>query len=216
MSTKQTKIDFRKSRKELFSAPTTKFVIVEVPELRYLMIDGAGDPNTARSYKEAIETLYPVAYAIKFASKLKLGRDYVVPPLEALWWADDMQDFIERRKDRWLWTAMIMLPDWITSGLASSCIETIERTERPPAISKLRIGALAEGSSVQIVHVGAYDDEGPVLARLHHEFMPANGLTYNGSHHEIYLNDPRKTPPNQLKTILRQPVKPASAKSRVG
>jgi hypothetical protein len=209
MSTEKAKIDIRKSRKELFSAPTAKFVIIEVPELRYLMIDGAGDPNTARSYKEAIETLYPVAYAIKFASKLKLGRDYVVPPLEALWWADDMNDFIDRRKDRWLWTAMIMLPDWITLELASSCIKTVQSTRRPPAISKLRIGTLAEGRSVQILHVGAYDDEGPVLKRMHHEFMPANGLTFNGSHHEIYLSDARKTSPDKLKTILRQPVKPA-------
>jgi hypothetical protein len=209
MSTEKAKIDFRKSCKELFSAPTAKFVIIEVPELRYLMIDGAGDPNTACSYKEAIETLYPVAYAIKFASKLTLGRDYVVPPLEALWWADHMKDFIDRRKDRWLWTAMIMLPDWITLELASSCIKTVQSTRRPPAISKLRIGTLAEGRSVQILHVGAYDDEGPVLARMHHEFMPANGLTFNGSHHEIYLSDARKTSPDKLKTILRQPVKPA-------
>lgn len=209
MSTENAKIDFRKSRKELFSAPAGKFVIVEVPELRYLMIDGAGDPNSARSYKEAIETLYPVAYAIKFASKLKLGRDYVVPPLEALWWADDMNDFIGRRKDTWLWTAMIMLPDWISAELISGCIETLQSTKRPPAIANLRIGTLAEGQSVQILHVGAYDDEGPVLARLHHEFMPANGLTFNGSHHEIYLSDARKTSPEKLKTILRQPVKPA-------
>ncbi len=209
MSTARTKIDFRKSRKEIFSAPTAKFVIIEVPELRYLMIDGAGDPNTARAYKEAIETLYPVAYAIKFASKLKLGRDYVVPPLEALWWANDMDDFIARRKDRWLWTAMIMLPDWIAPELASSCIETVQGTKRPPAISKLRVGTLTEGPSVQILHVGAYDNEGPVLARLHNEFMPANGLSYNGAHHEIYLSDARKTAPEKLKTILRQPVRPA-------
>ena len=209
MSTEKSKIDLRKSSRELFSAPTAKFVIIEVPELRYLMIDGAGDPNTARSYKEAIETLYPVAYAIKFASKLKLGRDYVVPPLEALWWADDMDDFIDRRKDKWLWTAMIMLPDWIAPELASNCIETVRSKKHPPAISKLRIGTLAEGRSVQILHVGAYDDEGPVLARMHREFMPANGLTFNGSHHEIYLSDARKTSPEKLKTILRQPVKPA-------
>lgn len=209
MSTERTKIDFRKSRRELFSAPTANFVTIEVPELSYLMIDAAGDPNTTRSYKEAIETLYPVAYAIKFASKLKLGRDYVVPPLEALWWADDMDDFIRRRKDRWLWTTMIMLPDWIPAEMTSDCIETVRSTKRPPAISKLRIGTLAEGRSLQVLHVGAYDDEGPVLARMHHEFMPANGLTFNGSHHEIYLSDARKTSPDKLKTILRQPVKPA-------
>jgi hypothetical protein len=211
MSTAKTKTDFRKSRKELFSAPTAEFAIIEVPELRYLMIDGAGDPNTSRSYKEALETLYPVAYAVKFASKLKLGRDYVVPPLEALWWADNMDDFVERRKDRWLWTAMIMLPDWITPELARSCIEAVKRKKPPPALAKLRIGTLTEGQSVQILHVGAYDDEGPVLARMHHEFMPAKKLTFNGSHHEIYLSDARKTSPNRLKTILRQPVKPAKS-----
>lgn len=201
------KVDFRKSLKGLYSGSTKDFVLVDVPETRYLMIDGEGDPNTARSYKDAIETLYPVAYAIKFASKLGLGRDYVVPPLEALWWAAEMEDFIERRKDRWLWTVMLMLPGWIEPEFATDCIEPVRQKKRPPALAKLRIEALHEGPSVQILHVGAYDDEGPVLARMHHDFMPSKNLTFNGRHHEIYLSDARKTPPDKLKTILRQPVR---------
>lgn len=202
------KIDFRKSLKGLYSASTKDFALVDVPEFRYLMIDGEGDPNTARSYKDAIETLYPVAYAIKFASKLGLGRDYVVPPLEALWWAADMEDFIGRRKDRWLWTVMLMLPDWIDPEFATTCIEPVRQKKCPPALAKLRIEALHEGRCVQILHVGAYDDEGPVLARMHQDFMPSKNLTFNGRHHEIYLSDARKTPPDKLKTILRQPVRP--------
>ena len=200
------KIDFRKTMKALFSASAKDFALIDVPRLRYLMIDGEGDPNTARSYREAIETLYPVAYAMKFASKRTLGRDYVVPPLEALWWAADMEDFVARRKDRWLWTAMIMQPDWITPELAESCMDEVRTTKLPPALSRLRIDALHEGTCLQILHVGPYDDEGPVLARMHHDVMPSRQLTFNGAHHEIYLSDPRRTLPGKLKTLLRQPV----------
>jgi len=200
------KIDFKKTLSALYTAPTDRFVTVEVPTLTFVKVDGAGDPNTAPAYGQAIEWLYAVSYGLKFAAKGR-GKDYVVPPLEGLWWADDPADFVARRKDRWRWTMMIMAPDFIDRPMFDAAVAKAGRKlGRPPAT--LRLEPLAEGRSLQIQHVGSYDDEGPTLARLHGEVMPAEGLTFAGPHHEIYLGDPRRTAPARLRTILRQPVKP--------
>ena len=140
-------------------------------------------------------------------SKNELGRDYVVPPLEVLWWAKEMKSFEKREKSKWSWTMMIMVPNGITKAYATKAIRTFKEKKPEANISKIRFDSLAEGLSVQILHVGPYDAEGPVLARMHKEFMPENNFVFNGIHHEIYLGDPRKTSPEKLKTILRQPVK---------
>ena len=200
------KIDFKKTLAKLYTAPTDRFVPVEVPTLTFVKVDGAGDPNTAPAYKQAIEWLYPVSYALKFAAK-GLGKDYVVSPLEGLWWADDPADFVARRKDRWRWTMMIMAPDFIDAPLFDAAVAKTRKKlgDAPPS---LRLEPLTEGRSLQIMHIGSYDDEGPTLARLHDDVMPAEGLSFAGPHHEIYLGDPRKTAPARLRTILRQPVKP--------
>jgi hypothetical protein len=205
------KIDFRKQSKHLYAPSAKEFVIVDVPATRYLMIDGRGDPNTSEAYKQAIEALYAVSYTLKFASKKELDRDYVVPPLEALWWAEDMSAFASGTKDLWRWTAMIMVPEWIEPAQISGAVETVWARKNPTALALLRHEILHEGPSVHILHVGSYDEEGPTLSRLHHQYLPQNGLTFNGKHHEIYLSDPRKTPASKLKTILRQPVRPANA-----
>lgn len=202
------KIDFKKSLKALYDAPKGRFTRVDVPKLRYVMADGQGDPNTVSAYKAAIEWLFSLSYAMKFAAKRELQSDYVVPPLEGLWWADDPADFIARRKERWRWTAMIMVPDFIGPDLYLAALaKTRAKRGEPP--EWLRLECLTEGLSLQTLHVGSYEDEGPILATLHHELMPADKLSFNGKHHEIYLSDPRKTPPDKLKTILRQPVKAA-------
>lgn len=200
------KIDFKKTLTALYTAPADRFVAIDVPALTFVMIDGEGDPNTALAYKQAIEWLYPVSYALKFAAK-GIGKDYVVPPLEGLWWADDPADFVARRKDRWRWTMMIMAPDFIERSFFETAIEKTKK-KFGDAPSSLRLEPLTEGRVLQTLHIGSYDDEGPTLARLHDEVMPAQGLTFAGPHHEIYLSDPRKTAPGKLKTILRQPVKP--------
>lgn len=199
------KIDFRKTHAAFYTAPADRFVEVDVPQLRFVKIDGEGDPNTSPAYRQAIEWLYPVSYALKFAAK-GFGKDYVVPPLEGLWWAEDPADFVARRKDRWRWTMMIMAPDFIAPLLFEAAVEKTKR-KLGDAPSSLRLEPLAEGRSLQTLHVGSYDEEGPALARLHNEIMPAQGLTFAGPHHEIYLSDPRKTAPPRLRTILRQPVK---------
>ena len=200
------KIDFKKTLAKLYTAPTDRFVPVEVPTLTFVKVDGVGDPNTASAYKQAIEWLYPVSYALKFAAK-GFGKDYVVPPLEGLWWADDPADFVARRKDRWRWTLMIMAPDFVDTPLFDAAVAKTRKKlgDAPPS---LRLEPLSEGRSLQIMHLGSYYDEGPTLARLHDDVMPAEGLTFAGPHHEIYLGDPRKTAPARLRTILRQPVKP--------
>ncbi|MGV8873567.1 MAG: GyrI-like domain-containing protein [Rhodococcus sp. (in: high G+C Gram-positive bacteria)] len=200
------KVDFKKTL-DAYSARHAVFRTLVVPPLTYLIIDGRGDPNTAPEYAEAIAALYPVAYALKFASKKKLERDYVVMPLEALWWADDMASFTtERNKDRWNWTAMIMVPDWIDRPMFDAAVAAAGATRESVTMSRIRFETLDEGLCVQTLHIGSYDDETRVLAELHHQYIPDAGLTMTGKHHEIYLSDPRRVEPAKLRTILRQPV----------
>jgi hypothetical protein len=202
------KIDFKREWKHLYQPSKKDFQIVEVPPLNFLMITGHGDPNTAADYTAAVETLYGVAYKLKFHSK-KSGQDYIVPPLEGLWWAKNLDSFTTSRdKSQWDWTMMIMTPDWITKEDYQLALEDSVKKDLP-AIQKLRFDRYDEGLCVQILHLGSYDDEGPVLARLHKEWMPENGYKFNGKHHEIYLSDPRRVEPEKLKTILRQPIKKA-------
>jgi hypothetical protein len=201
------KIDFRREFKDLYAPSSKDFSIVDVPSMRFLMVDGQGDPNSAESYREAVEAVYAVSYVLKFASKKELDKDYVVAPLEGLWSAPDPSAFELRAKDEWQWTMLIMQPSWISAEMVDFAFGAAEAKKDLPALSLLRLEDFAEGQSAQILHIGSYDDEAPTLRRLHTEFMPAHGLTFNGRHHEIYLSDPRKTEAANLKTILRQPVK---------
>jgi len=192
--------------KALWQPPVGRFTIVDVPKMQFVMVDGKGDPNVSEDYKAAVQWLYGVSYALKFASKRELGRDYTVAPLEGLWWADDMADFVRGDKSRWQWTMMIMQPDWIARPMFDAAVARArEKLGTPPP--GLRLEDYDEGLSVQVMHVGPYSAEGPTLARLHGEFLPANGLKETGRHHEIYIGDPRRTAPEKLKTVLRQPVR---------
>ncbi len=200
------KLDFKKELKQFYQPPSTEFVEVELPEFRYVMVDGAGDPNTDAAYQRALEWLYSTSYAMKFASKVSLDRDYVVPPLEGLWWADDPADFVTRNKAAWKWTMMIMVPDFIPDEVyAAAKDKAMAKLGEPP--SSFRLEMLREGRCLQRLHIGSYDEEGPVLAQLHDDIMPELGLDFNGHHHEIYISDPRRVPASRLKTVLRQPVK---------
>ncbi|MBT2325881.1 GyrI-like domain-containing protein [Variovorax paradoxus] len=200
------KIDFKKTLKLLYNPPAGEFASVEVPLMQFVKVDGEGDPNTVPAYRSAVEWLYGVSYAAKFAAKAALGKDYVVPPVEGLWWADDSKTFITREKDQWRWTMMIMVPDFVTRDIFENAVaKTSGKLGQSP--QSLRLELYGEGLSLQTLHVGGYDEEGPVLARLHGEVMPNMGMAFNGPHHEIYLSDPRKTESAKLKTILRQPVK---------
>lgn len=200
------KVDFKKEYDE-YRARHREFRIVDVRPLQYLMVDGHGDPNTAEEYADALSALYPMAYKVKFASKQELGRDYVVTPLEALWWASDMDAFASARdKSQWDWTVMIMVPDWVTETMFDAAAAQVAQKQRPASLDKVRLESLHEGRCVQTLHLGPYDDEGEVLATMHREIIPSAGLALAGKHHEIYLSDPRRVEPARLRTILRQPV----------
>lgn len=204
------KVDLKKEL-DSYQARRGEFRVLDVPPLTYLMVDGEGDPNTAPAYADALAALYPVAYTLKFTSKRELDRDYVVPPLEALWWAEDMTAFTSSRdKSRWSWTAMLMVPDWVPAEAYDEALAQVARKGAPTALEKVRRETLHEGRCVQTLHVGSYDDEAPVLAAMHDEFIPGAGLRMTGHHHEIYLGDPRRVAPERLRTILRQPVEPVA------
>jgi DNA-binding PadR family transcriptional regulator len=203
------KYDIKKAHKDLYAPSAKDFTVVDVPELRYIAVDGEGDPNTSSAYANAVEALYGVAYTLKFASRKTLGRDFVVGPLEGLWRADDPAVFVARRKETWRWTMMISQPAWVTEDMVRAAVDVVAGKKANPALGDLRPRALTEGTCVQILHVGSYDDETPTLDRLHNHYMPDHGLVFNGDHHEIYLSDARRTPPAKLKTILRQPVRTA-------
>ena len=198
------KVDLKKAM-DSYRGARGEFRLIEMPPAHYLMIDGHGDPNITPQYAQAVEALYPVAYALKFASKAA-GQDYVVPPLEGLWWADDMDSFTSARdKSRWHWTMMLLVPDWLDAGDVDAAIAR-SVAKSPTRLSDLRYGSLSEGLCVQTLHVGSFDDEASVLAHMHNEIIPERGLRMTGRHHEIYLSDPRRTAPEKLRTILRQPV----------
>lgn len=200
------KTDF-KQELDAYHASKGRYDLVEVPDLRYLMIDGHGDPNTSPAFSQATEALYPLAYKLKFASKQTLGRDYVVMPLEGLWWAEDVEAFTASRdKSRWDWTLMIMVPDWIDHEMFAAATEQVAAKRCPRRLHEVRLETLSEGTCVQTLHVGSFDSEAEVLERMHHDFIPEHGLRMVGKHHEIYLSDFRKTAPERLRTILRQPV----------
>ncbi|GAA1364098.1 GyrI-like domain-containing protein [Catellatospora chokoriensis] len=201
------KYDIKKARRELYAPSAKDFVVVDVPEMRYIVVDGRGDPNTSAAYAAAVEALFTTAYTLKFASKKALDRDFVVGPLEGLWRADDPQAFVTRDKQAWAWTMMISQPDWITEDMVRAAVAEAAKKKDNPALAAVRLIRLAEGRCVQILHIGSYDDEAPTLDRLHHRYLPDHGLTFNGDHHEIYLSDVRRTEAAKLKTILRQPVK---------
>ncbi len=203
------KVDYKKELKHLYQPSAKKFQVVDVPPMNFLMIDGHGDPNTAQEYQDAVEALYGVAYKLKFISKKEEEKDYVVPPLEGLWWAGDMETFTTQRdKSAWDWTMMIMQPEWITPVMVEEAVKQVEKAKGLPALSKLRSETYHEGLAVQVMHLGSFDDEGPTIASMH-AFAAENGYALAGKHHEIYLSDPRRVAPEKLKTVLRQPVQPA-------
>ncbi len=205
------KIDLKKENKELYNPSKKEPSIVDVPEMKFLMIDGEGDPNTSQKYQDAMEALFPVSYKAKFISKKEKSKDYVVMPLEGLWWVNDVENFNIEDKNNWKWTVMIRQPNFITKSMINAAREEVEKKKNPAALSKIRFESLHEGLSAQIMHIGPYAEEGPTVEKLH-AFIEEKGYQFDGSnsgekHHEIYISDMRRTKPERLKTIIRQPVK---------
>ena len=198
------KVDYKKDLKHLYGSSSKKVVIVEVPSMNYFMVDGEGGP-AAESYQQAIEALYGLSFTVKLNVKKGVGPDYTVMPLEGLWWAKDITAFSADRKDEWQWKMMIMQPDHVTAKHVNAATKQLREKKNPLALDKIRFESYHEGPSVQILHIGPYDDEGPTIAQMH-KFIDENGYQLHMKHHEIYLSDPRRSKPEKLKTVLRQPI----------
>jgi len=199
------KVDYKKTLKHLYNPPKGDFHVVDVPEMNFLMLDGKGDPNISGDYQQAVEALYTISYGIKFAHKAQ-GFDHVVPPLEGLWWMENMNDFTLANKDSWEWTMMIMQPEWVTDDSVEKVRHDAIKKKKLASLTKVRFGPYREGLSVQFLYTGAYENEAPTIAAMH-QYIKINGYLTNGKHHEIYLGDPRKISPEKLLTILRQPIR---------
>jgi len=200
------KIDYKKELKHLYQPSVKEVEVVDVPQMNFLMIDGKGDPNTSQAFQDAVGALYSLAYTLKFMIKKRAaGIDYGVMPLEGLWWVDDMTQFSIKKKDEWKWTLMIMQPEVVTKELFKEAVEEVRNKKNPVALSNIRFESFSEGKSAQIMFIGPFAEEGPTIEKVH-TYITENGYTLSGKHHEIYLSDMRKTAPEKLKTIIRQPM----------
>jgi hypothetical protein len=200
------KIDMKKELRHLYGASQREVAVVDVPEMNFLTADGRGNPNTSPAFKDAVEALYALSYALKFMIKRgKQAVDFSVMPLEGLWWADDMTIFTTGKKEDWKWTVMIMQPEYVKGTFVNEAVLQVEKKKRLPSLAKVRFDKFCEGLSVQIMHLGPYSAEGPTVKRLH-DFIRENHYDLRGKHHEIYLGDPRRSTPEKMKTIIRQPI----------
>ena len=206
--------DFKKEYKDLYR-PGNKPGIIDVPVMRFLMVNGEGDPNTSELYQAAVEILYGLSYSIKMSKKWGAQPqgyfDYVVPPLEGLWWFEGkpFDGSVIDRKDEFSWVMMIRQPEFVTEEVFETAKAVLSKKKPELNISVARLEDFTEGLCAQVMHTGSYDDEPPIIAALD-QFTEANGCRTEMSglrqHHEIYLGDPRKTAPEKLKTIIRHPI----------
>jgi len=200
------KLDLKKEFAALYKAEVKKPAFVTAPPLNYLMTDGKGDPNNSPEFQLAVEALYSLSYTLKFmVKKSVLQIDYGVMPLEGLWWMDDMAQFVKENMADWKWTLMILQPDFITAELIREAKELVRKKKNLLTLDKVRFETMNEGICAQLLHMGPYGEEGPDIALLHN-YIKENGYKLHGKHREIYLNDMRRTAPEKLKTIIRQPV----------
>jgi hypothetical protein len=173
--------------------------------MQYLMIDGQGNPNDQTTFGAAIETLYGMAYTLKFMLKQASEPfDSVVMPLEALFWAEDPTAFAEQRYEEWHWTLLILQPPRVSPEDFTHAKQQLAAKKDPASLHLCRLDDYTEGPCAQIQHLGPYDQEGPTVERLHAAIL-AQGHQLAGKHHEIYLSDPRRTAPEKLKTVIRMP-----------
>lgn len=206
-----TRIGTRIGTERLYKAPASTPETVDVPTMNFLMVDGEGDPNTSTVYQRACEALYGLSYTLKFALKKAEGLEYKVSPLEGLWWAEDMADFLmaQRQRQNWRWTMMIAQPPQVTRAWVEQATEELRRKKNPAALELVRFEPFTEGQAAQVMHVGPYSAEGPTIERLH-AFIRDQGGRFDGraqKHHEIYLSDPNRSAPERMKTTLRQPFR---------
>ncbi|MBF0317583.1 MAG: GyrI-like domain-containing protein [Nitrospirae bacterium] len=202
------KIDLKKTLKHLYQPSSKAVETVDVPQMNFLMIDGIGDPNTTEAFKNSIESLFSLSYTLKFmAKKLPAAKDYTVMPLEGIWWTQGDQ-FDVLNKDAWQWTLMVMQPEYVTKSLFEEALEQAKKKKTLSRLNNVRFEPFHEGLCAQVMHKGPFSTESQTIGIIH-SYIKENGYVLVGKHHEIYLSDPRKTLPENMKTVLRQPVKPA-------
>ena len=200
------KVDLKKQLAAYYKQRRAVISELNVPAFNFLMIDGKGNPNTSQAYAQAIEVLYSLSYTLKFMLKMdKKLYDYPVMGLEGLWWAKDMGAFRLGDKDSWEWTAMILQPDFITQEMYREAASQVKQKKILAALGRERLERFEEGLCVQTLHIGPYDKEGPTIEAVH-RYIHDHGFELRGKHHEIYFGDPRRSNPQNLKTIIRQPI----------
>lgn len=206
--------DYKKEYRE-FYLPPKKPTIVTVPQMNYLAVRGSGDPNAeGGEYKKSLELLYPIAFTIKMSQKgsraIEGYFDYVVPPLEGFWWQDGVSGVDFSHKEAFSFISVIRLPDFVTRSDFEWAIAEAELKKKAD-FSRVEFFTYSEGLCVQCMHTGRYDDEPATIAAMH-DFAAQNGyaidITPSRMHHEIYLSDPRRCAPENLKTVIRHPIKP--------
>ena len=206
------KVDRRKELRHLYGPPAGEVVEVHVPEMRFLMIDGEGDPNHG-GFKAMLAALYSVSYALKFMVRERASVDYAVSPVEGVWWGDkvfrtlgEAEAWMRTAATRgsWKWTLMVMQPDLVSDDLFEEARDRVGEKKGPTTVAGLRLESFREGRAAQTLHRGPYAEEWPTIAGVH-RFIEKRGETPRGKHHEIYLNDPTRTAPRNLKTVIRQP-----------
>ncbi len=201
------KISLTAQWKSLYQPSAKAPTLVQVPPANYLMIDGAGSPNNNPRFQAAIETLFPLAYSLKFAVRKEKNIDYGVMPLEGLYWGTpkEMTHFTEEDKKAWSWTLMILQPLWVTKDLFAAQRMEVKRKKKPPLIDEIRFELFDEGQVTTIMHIGSFDSEEANVLRMH-QLAYDQGYDLVGKHHEIYLNDFTRTAQEKLKTVLRHPI----------
>jgi hypothetical protein len=205
-------IDYKKEYKNLYQPKQTP-MIVDVPEMQFVAVEGQGNPNEENGeYQKAIGVLYGIQYTIKMSKKgniIPKGYfDYVVPPLEGFWWLDSEEEFSSENKSKYKWLSVIRLPEFVDEKVFEWACEEASKKKKIDT-TKAKFLKIKEGLCVQCLHVGSYNDE-PKTLKLMNDFIDKNGLQSDinktRKHHEIYLSNPQKTEVSKLKTILRIPV----------
>lgn len=200
------KIDFKKEFGKFYFPSAKEVAMIDIPPLNFAMVDGVGNPNTMPAYREALEALYGVSYTLKFSLKKQGVADYRVGPLESLWWTDESGAFSMDPKAEWKWTSMILQPDVVTRTQFEDALSQLKEKRDPPALPRVRLERFHEGLAAQVLHIGPYAAERPTIERIH-IFIRDHGFKLVGKHHEIYLGDPRRSAPERLKTVIRQPMR---------
>ena len=199
--------DSMKEFNRLYRATTRRIDEVDVPAMKFLMVDGSCQGSNFNDFRNGIEGLFALSQAMKAAiARTRIGFEYAVMPLECLWWVRGTGEYTPDNRDEWRWILMVVQPNYVTSALAREALSTMDRSRDLPGISKVRFGVFAEGLSVQTLHNGRRADKWTTINRLR-AFIEKKGYEVRGRHHEIYISDPRTLSPEKMKMILRLPIR---------